>query len=921
MKGDSSRFGRAPGTSLSDRLRQQQEQARRRPEMLAAQAARAAARGTLSQDPANENLANARNVDAWIAALRTVPLRMVGGEVLPLSSVYEEVLRSAIGSMNSREPTVLMTWPARDVCLSAVTSLLALADVAVCPEAEIELYGSKMKSFERPRGFKALIYPYARTTHESARDIQVDRDYLHRTHLAHVTRHASGNEDGRSLQDYHYVLSRVGTLNGKGRDGTVRPEFEHPTLDEIMPHGNCEGSAHPHGTLLWRTSSRTDLKAHNTVRTHTDIGNDASYYLYGARKGDEITFRKIRGGLDLIIFDLTRTGRGRLGDDWVTAATRIYKVMRKLFPDSGVIAVTEDPWAFDKARFEIFSEISVARGRSVRPAMSRTITSLNSSALVDADSIRNWSGCGVVDAKGFNGDGRTVADKLRPVLARLRRTRDRDGAAAVSDIISKLRRAASLPGSLRAFDDYLEDEHGQTAAIDVMDNYRITKQVRYLQDPASAAYVIGGDELASPLRDAQAVMTSLARATPMSFVLAAVVGSILNSSSKALFMFRKQTLAEFAMTALCRQIPELQSRLDKEMIVFSGPGGLSDVAGLPVSERNKFKRIYVVAPARDGVLTFFARDWLPSEVYILADGDTLSFSSRDAFRLADQIKEPEIASRLKKYATAADADLAGLGISPIKLTETPPLPEELQFPSESIINLAGNVGKGDGDLLEFTMDSGQKIIARPGTALVRLDRSKSMETFRQIEAKDVKTAESICVISSGFIDRARILLSIHANASEAIRGYHEDVVRRFATLPGYSDNDRVRTIIERMGDPNLQIPTVRRWIHLEKQLHAPLHEVVTQAPQKLDTFLKFTAALGINKDLAERFWHWGVKAQRSSRMKAGMEFHDAYRNILTDPHAALAFAGDAKRASEIAKLLRLAEEYVCQVISVRKFKP
>jgi hypothetical protein len=921
MRGDRRDFGRAPGTSLSDRRRQQQEQAKRRYDLLAARSIKAVPSATDAEVAANENLEEVRNADAWIDALRKVPLKTVGGEVLPISDVYEEVLRAAITAMNHHEPVVLLTWPARDVCMSAVASLLALADVAVCPETEIELHGSKNKSFERPRGVKALIYPYARTTHEAARDVQIDREYLHRTHFAHLLRHTCGHDDRRSLKDYHHILSRVHTLSFKSKDGTIRPEFEHPTLDEIMPHGNCDGTAHPNGTLLWRTSSRTDLKDHNTVRTHADIGAEASYYLHGARYGEEISFRKIKGGLDLIIIDLTRRGRNRLGEDWAARSRRVYQVLKKLFPRAGIVAVTEDPWSFDKARFEIFNDNIAAKSRAARPAKSITITSMSSSILNDEKHAPSWSGGGVVGAKGFNGDIRKVADDLRTALGRLRQARDRDGIAAVNDIIAKLRRSASLPGCLRAFGDYLEEEHGHSAAIDVMDSYRISGQLRYLENPTSDAFVIGGEELSVPLRAADGVMKRLGQATPMSYLLSAVIRSILHSSSKALFMFRKQTLAEFAMAALCKEIPELQGRLDKEMIVFSGPGGLSDVTGLPTSERNKFKRIYVVAPPRDGVLTFFSKEWLPAEVYILADGDTLAFSSRDAFRLADQVKEPEIASRLKKYATAAAEDLSGLGIAQIRVTETPELPEELQFPSESIINLAGNVRTGDGELLELTMDSGQKIIARAGTALVRLDRSKHIDTFRQIDARDARPGENICVISSGFIDRARLLVSIKANASEVIRVYHEDVVRRFSGLPGFNDTDRIRTVIDRIGDTNLQVQTVKRWVDLDRQLEAALHLVVTQAPRTLDVFLKFTSALGMDKLLAEQFWQWGVRAQRSFRMKAGMEFHDAYRNILTDPHAAMAFAGDDKRTAEIAKLQRLAEEHVSQVISVRKFRP
>lgn len=246
MRGDRKSFGGAPGASLSDRLRQQREQLRRRSEIVAAQMAKTAARLSGTQGPANENQIGGVNADLWIQSLRNIPLRAVGASPVPLSEVYDNILRAAIGSMNNREPVVLMTWPARDICLSAVTSLLALADVAACAEIEVEAFGSRHRSYERPRGMRALIYPYARTTHEPARDIQVDRDYLYRTHLAHLTRHASGSDADGTLKDYHQTLSRVRTLDGRGRDGTVRPEYEHPTLDEILPHGNCEGTVLPH---------------------------------------------------------------------------------------------------------------------------------------------------------------------------------------------------------------------------------------------------------------------------------------------------------------------------------------------------------------------------------------------------------------------------------------------------------------------------------------------------------------------------------------------------------------------------------------------------------------------------------------------------------------------------------------------------
>lgn len=921
MAGPRPTFRSAPGTDLSDRRKQQQDQLRRRSEMAAIYSAKVAAGPSSSVDDVSREQEGGRNASAWIAALSEIPLRPIGAATLPLADVYNKLLREAIEAMNSGDSVVVMTWPARDICLSALASLLALADVAVAEPLSIMVGGTLQPSFERPNGFRALLYPYARTTHEAARDVQIDRGYLSRVHMAHFSRHSAGQEGSSALKDYHHTLSRVRTLTGRAVDGKTYPEFEHPTLDEILPHGACDGKAHSSGTLLWRTSAKTDLKVHNTIKGQANDGTKAAYFLYGLRKDDDpaAALRRIGSGLDLVIVDLTRTGRNRLGEEWTSVAGSTFKAIRKAHPKAGVLVVTEDPWTFDKARFEIFNENVALRHRTAPPAKSKTITAMSSSLLAGDEEGTTWSGCESVEVKGFNGPGVKVAEELRTIARKAQRVHDSQGAAAVQDVIFKLRRNASLPGSLASLSNFVSMEQGQAAAADLMSSYRISGAVQFLSDPSVPASQIGGSQLASLLREAEEIMARLTRATPMSNLLEGIVRSILNSSSKALFMFRTQPLAEFATADLCRRVPELRARLDKEMIIFSGPGGLTEIAVMPPAERNKFKKIFAVAPPRDGVLTFFARLWLPSQVYVLADGETLQFS-RDASRLAGEIEEPEIASRLRKYAKSSAEEVSALGNYQLKIIETPPLPTELQFPSETVIDLAGAAGRGDLELLELTMEGGQRIIARPGTGLVRLDRSRSLETFKHIDARDVKPGDELCVISTNFIDRARLLLSITANATEAIREYHEDVVRRFRKLPGFNDSDRLRTLIERIGDPDLDSQRVRYWVHVDKQLQAPLHEVVTQAPRDHGMFLKFTSALGIGEGLANRFWHLGVKAQRNNRMRAGMAFHDSYRNILTDPHAAAAFADSAKRASEIKRLQRLAEEHVSAVRSLRRLK-
>jgi hypothetical protein len=87
------------------------------------------------------------------------------------------------------------------------------------------------------------------------------------------------------------------------------------------------------------------------------------------------------------------------------------------------------------------------------------------------------------------------------------------------------------------------------------------------------------------------------------------------------------------------------------------------------------------------------------------------------------------------------------------------------------------------------------------------------------------------------------------------------------------------------------------------------------APRDREVFIRFTHALGIGTQLAARFWAWAVLLQRSSRVRAGAAFHDAYKGILTDQHSAL--AASKTRAAEIRALRAAADDYVSRVDAIR----
>jgi hypothetical protein len=236
--------------------------------------------------------------------------------------------------------------------------------------------------------------------------------------------------------------------------------------------------------------------------------------------------------------------------------------------------------------------------------------------------------------------------------------------------------------------------------------------------------------------------------------------------------------------------------------------------------------------------------------------------------------------------------------------------EDADLAPSGIVNLAGNV-RPDQTVIRFDLDGGQLVLARPGTKLVVQDRSRTIPLFAEIDARNVDVGDRVCVIGDAFLEMARPLLNIIARAAEEIRDYHELVLKRFESIPGGSTTERLGWVVDKMALPDVTVQRARYWISLQEQLAAPLHEVVPQAPRDITTFLAFMGALSVSETVARRYWTWAVIAQRTSRMRAAISFHDAYRSILVDSYAAQSDNPD--RARDIRRLKAAAENFVSVV--------
>lgn len=910
-------YYRPPGTTQQDRDEARKAAVERRKALtakLAAAAAKRAAHVIIPLKPEPE--LPSRDVDSYMAAIAAQPFHRLGeAEVAELTPTYATLVRCGAEIAGRGEAKVVMPWPPTKVSPSAIVSLLAIGAIGSAARSSVELQGTQVTVREPADEVRAMVFPYARSTHAQARQVQIDRHEFGRINFEHVARYLDSSGD--AAKDLHQVLARVRNLSGRASDGRDYAEFEHPILDEIIPHGPAHGDRPSNSSVLWRTRSKTDI-GRQARSGEADDPAKARYFMFTARRDDRlgVQLHAIKRPLDLLILDLTRNGRDRLGWDWLRRANEMVACIREIHPSAGVLAIVDDPWSYRAVRFDVLGNKRPGKKGKVIPAPSTVVYCPTHGILQDpGQRAPAFEGASSITIDGFYGDVDRNIERLRALATRLTGLGDAAGAATARSLIGTVRRSASLPGSISDLSRFIERETSAAIADDRLAIYRATADISTLTDPTSLASQADAEERVAA--ETRIVMRSLEQATPMATLIENAMQPALRSSSRTVFVFRSDMIAEFAAERLGSSHPKLTERLESGVIRFAGSRALEIVAGATAATRNQFKRAIIVAPMTSTILATLSEPWLPEHLVFLADADTLAFAARDAARLADEIGVEALSARLRMFAEKAASRVAGIGRHTVQLDAEAPA-EDVEFPTGVVVDLSGG-GRAERRLVEIKLNSGQRIIARPATGIVLRDDGAATTTFVERPASAIRRGDEVCVIGPGFIERARSLVNIRATAAEEIREYHSQVAKRFEAIPEESTNGRLRVLVSRMGHPSVPIDRARYWIDLRDEMDKPLHEVVPHAPQDRDTFMRFTEALGIGQKLAESFWLWAVVAQRSHRMRAGNVFHDAFRGILTDPHAALASNRD--RSADIRALRAMAEEHVATVADTQSIEP
>jgi hypothetical protein len=827
--------------------------------------------------------------------------------VLNLSAAYRRLCELALRCMGEGRREAALCWPLLDPSPTAIPVLLSLADCA----ASKAIRCGEFDGLAPPVGVRAAIFPYTRTERQAIRHIAIDKGYVADIQLKHQLR--LGPTDDPALADFHRTLARVGSLKAAGEGGY--DEFQHPSSDELVPTLRL---SKPDGNsgLLWRVRTKTDLRRFDRKGSPADDPTKAAFFIFGIHEEDDCTeaLQRIKHPLDLVLLDLTRTGLNRLGRDWLRRVQDFVSELAERHPVAGILALTDDPWTYDRVRFEALPP--KPKKKQKRVAADGAVVMAQSSDVIDdgAAPPTTFVGPSDFECASFGGSIPELLEAARTLGRRAVDLGDLEALENLRNVASALRQCASLPAPFGALVDFVTAEVGERDAVDRLARFNALSSLLALERSNGAlAQLERGklDEFATRIRTAYGNVQHI---TPMAPQLGEIVRKLVGRSSRSVVLFRDDMIADFATAAYCADdsLGDVERRLAKRMLYLGDAAVFNDVCGEPMPYLNQVKILVVVAPTRRGLLACLARPWLPEKVIVVADADLLDSCARDAARLSAYPGLEDLKERLQRFVSAATTEVSRVSGTTVNLADPVEPIDDTDLLGIQIVNLAGEPAPGQA-LVRIELESGDVIVARPGTRLVLQEKGRSVPHFREEEARHTDVGDRVCVIGDAFVAMARPLLNITVHAAEEIRDYHTRVLERFSKLPGSTTTERLGVLVGMMGDVDVTVEKARYWVKLDEEMQKPVQEVIPHAPRDYATFAAFMGALGISATMIERYWIWAVVMQRSLKVRAAMRYHDSYRSILVSPYAALADNPD--RVREIRRIRTEAEGFVSEVRS------
>lgn len=852
-------------------------------------------------DDAERAAGAAAQRDVFVRELEGLPLWTEDGARGRLTAAYRELAKALYDVRTQERSKAILAWPTGNISLAACHALSCLALPRTSP---ITFNPDRRRA--PALTLRALFFPYSSRARLPLRRVYADREGVSAVSIDHIADPERRNGPGYA---YFSRLCRAKDLDGTVRGGGYHFEYEHPTLDEVVSVVGL--GAAKDSDVLGRIAHRTDLKH---LSNRPGDPSESPYAIFGLPAAGRLKPADRRGeNLDLILLDMTRAGRNRLGRDWQRDVASALEATTRAYGKLPVLAVTDDTYVHSVLAWDILKKHDGVSGKA--PAgydailgLTAAIVAVEDPAPPSLSAVREFEALSCADP-----DASLLSDLARGI-ERARTTGDAEAAGLLDEVAGVVRRTAALPGGIDALGVFVADNEGVQAAAQRMAGYSLDRLLKMGEDLAGPFAQQRHSDLVSLLARAKAWVTARETGSPIGLMLRSLVQKGLNGSTRKIVWSQTSAISEFAEHSLTTDSgigSRIAQRIASNMITFMDALAFREIEALPRVELAGTKRMLVVSPRRSQALALLTQPWLPETVTLVADERTMLGVGRDAGRLAEFPAFAVYADRLKRLSVAALSEAKRIRGHALDLTFSAPM-EDVDFPEGGIIDLAGRRAPGE-KVVRIVTEDRRTILARRKTRLITYDSDGPVPTFSSCNAEDVAKGDRLCVIDQAFVDMARARLDIRAAAAEEIRDYHDRVQAQFLLLEGDMPTQKLRTLIQRMGEPFVLEGTARTWTHLAAEVEKPLDLVLPRAPQERATFDRFMRALSVPAPLAASYWAWAVILTRKARIRAAQRLHEAYLAILVDTFTA-EHVSPARRA-DIRSLRATAEGYVSSVVT------
>jgi hypothetical protein len=578
-------------------------------------------------------------------------------------------------------------------------------------------------------------------------------------------------------------------------------------------------------------------------------------------------------GLDVIVVDMTRTGRSDLVEDWHKPfETFLEGLSFAVGRRPPVVILTDDVYVWNKVG-------RVLRGHAAnqRPAWKRA-------SEVGALMLES----GLLGAPAVIADNlptlRVSADIKDASLAPLRRTALSLGqslkdigatalAEGVSEALSILRRSANAP-------------LGTDEAATILD-------ILYGED----------DELQAKTRALFRPKMALARlaaiaAEHASFATAA--GALLSQIEKKLEGWRAETpvslkLASILATTDANTPDTLITMPDRRVVeAYLASDRAMAVSARVVDHRNvasalgdaSFRRLIAIGPTPELVRTLLTDRACPEDVTILGDAAGTTLILAQLWPLTRVAAFAGLAPRaqalLKAFERGGSDEALDLAEAQFRIVAAP---------SENNIDFTQAGEAWEGDVIELRTRRVPRLGYRPNSDVLVYSPGET-RPFERKAARDVVKGDFILVLDAKLREPLRVALAGSKKALGQLVIYHQRMDQVLAQTPGASHAEKARHVLAAMRalDPSFGVheaPNVIRWLTAGQSAQSSDGARQPRAARDKTRFDLFMRAVGVDAPLAEIYWHAAITPSRAYRALEGYLFNQRVVQFVLDPEGAV----------------------------------